>query len=83
MAVASSIETTDVGIGRSFEEDEDDDRREDSRVLVAVRASRRTEVRDVRLGGISTGVVFIGSKGSMMERESRLGRLSVSFSICV
>lgn len=59
IAVASSIEVKDVGKGRSLDE-EDDDRREDTDVLDGVRKSdsRRTEVRELRLGGITTGLVL-------------------------
>lgn len=61
IAVASSIEATAVGIGRSWDEAEED-RRDEEDVLDGVRerASRRTGVREPRFGGMTTGVVCIG-----------------------
>ena len=65
IAVASSTEATAVGIGRSWDE-EDDDRRE---VLVGFdgvrdRTSRNTGVREPRLVGIPTGIVLVDPRGS-------------------
>lgn len=57
MAVALSIEATEVGIGRSFEEEEEDDRRDEANALTEgrERVSRRTEVWEPRLGGMTMG----------------------------
>lgn len=56
IAVASSIEAREVGIGRSFDEEEDD-RREDANVLAGgrERISRRTGVCEARFGGMTIG----------------------------
>lgn len=60
IAVASNIEETAAGTGRSWDEEEDD-RREALDVLDGVRerASRRTGVREHRFGGITIGVVLV------------------------
>lgn len=61
MAVASNMETNDVGMRRSFDELEED-RREDSDVFDGVRDRllRRSDiVREPRFGGIPTGVVLV------------------------
>lgn len=75
--MASNIETTDVGMGRSLDEEEDDDRREDSETLDGVRerASRRTGVREPRLGGITTGVALVDPKFSTLWGAWKRGGL--------
>lgn len=85
IAVASSIEATDVGIGRSFDEDEDDDRREDAGSLDGVRerASRRTGVREARFGGMTTGMVFVDSKWAMLSGAFHPSCLSLGCSLSV
>jgi hypothetical protein len=60
IAVASNMDATDKGKGRSFEEEEEDLRDEaDGLDGVRVRASRCTGVREPRFGGITTGVDMV------------------------
>lgn len=58
--VASKIEATDGRTGRSFDDSEQEERREVAVGLEGVREriSRRTGVRAPRFGGIITGVAF-------------------------
>lgn len=59
IAVASNMEATDGGKGRSLEEDEEDLRDEaDGLEGVRDRASRCIGVREPRFGGMTTGVVM-------------------------
>jgi hypothetical protein len=55
------MEATDKGKGRSFEEEDEDDLRDETDGLdgVRVRASRCSGVREPRFGGITTGVVMV------------------------
>lgn len=69
MAVASNIEMNDVGMGRSFDELEED-RREDSDVFDGVRErlSRFPGIfRETRFGGITTGMVLIDPRVEVFE----------------
>lgn len=61
IAVASNMEATDGGKGRSLDEDEEEDLRDEADGLDGVRdrASRCTGVREPRFGGITTGVVMV------------------------
>lgn len=61
IAVASNMEATDSGKGRSFEEDDEEDLRDETGGLYGVRdrASRCNGVREPRFGGITTGVVIV------------------------
>lgn len=61
MAVASNMEATDKGKGRSFEEEDEEDLRDEADGLdgLRVRASRCGGVREPRFGGITTGVVMV------------------------
>lgn len=79
------MEATDVGIGRSLDDDEDDDRREDAEILDGVRerVSRRTVVREARFGGMTTGMVFADSKWPMLSRGLRPDSLSTGCSLSV
>jgi hypothetical protein len=75
MAVASNIEVNDVGMGRSLDEVEED-RREVSEVLdnARERTSRRAGiVRELqpRFGGITTGIVLIDLRVSVLGVRSR------------
>lgn len=82
IAVASNIEATDVGIERSLDEDDEDERREDAGILDGVRdrVSRRAVVRETRFGGMTTGMVFADSKRPMLSMESRQGCVSMGCS---
>lgn len=61
IVVASSMEATDGRMGRSLDESEQEERREDAEYLEGVREriSRRTGVREPRLGGMTTGAAFL------------------------
>ena len=60
MAVALSIEATEVGMCRSFDEEEDD-RRDEANALTEgrERVSRRSEVWEPRLGGMTMGEALV------------------------
>lgn len=85
IAVASSIEATDVGIGRSLEEGDDDDRRDEGESLDRVRErdSRRTAVSDARFGGMTMGTVVGDSKCPILSKELRTDGFSAVCSLIV
>lgn len=77
--MASRMETTDVGKGRSLDE-EDDDRREYVDILEGVRdrASRHIGVRESCFRGIATGKVSVDPGCSTVLRRRKPRRFEVA-----